>query len=107
MQEPVDLWETVKDSAGETILSKFYRDPRHLFLPFPSDGTTHITYGGGGHSMMVYNCTVHNHLFFYILFWEISTPLLRMSVPLYNEYLVLVASKLRMMSSWDNAALYK
>lgn len=35
MQEPVDLWETVKDSVtGETILSKFYRDPATYAFPF-------------------------------------------------------------------------
>lgn len=34
MQEPVDLWETVKDSAGETILSKFYRDSETYSFPF-------------------------------------------------------------------------
>lgn len=35
MQEPVDLWETIKDSAsGETILSKFYKDPATYSFPF-------------------------------------------------------------------------
>lgn len=32
MQEPVDLWESIKDDAGQTILAKFYQDPaKHAF----------------------------------------------------------------------------
>jgi deoxyadenosine/deoxycytidine kinase len=32
LREPVDIWETVKDSQNETILSKFYKNPaKHAF----------------------------------------------------------------------------
>lgn len=35
MQEPVDLWETVRDSeTGETILQKFYKDPKSYAFAF-------------------------------------------------------------------------
>lgn len=34
MQEPVDLWERVKDEKGFTILSKFYEDPSKYSFPF-------------------------------------------------------------------------
>lgn len=32
LREPVDIWETVKDKQNETILSKFYKNPKkHAF----------------------------------------------------------------------------
>ena len=32
LREPVDIWETVKDTQNETILSKFYKNPvKHAF----------------------------------------------------------------------------
>jgi len=32
LREPVDIWETVKDNQNETILSKFYKNPKkHAF----------------------------------------------------------------------------
>ena len=35
MQEPVDLWESVKeDATGESILTKFYKDPAKYAFPF-------------------------------------------------------------------------
>ena len=35
MQEPVGLWETVRDSAtGESILQKFYRNPKTYAFAF-------------------------------------------------------------------------
>jgi deoxyadenosine/deoxycytidine kinase len=35
MQEPVDLWETFRDSVtGETVLEKFYKDPKAFSLAF-------------------------------------------------------------------------
>lgn len=34
MQEPVDLWESVRDSDGESILKKFYRDPAKYAFAF-------------------------------------------------------------------------
>lgn len=34
MQEPVDLWESVKDSEGESILKKFYREPAKYAFAF-------------------------------------------------------------------------
>lgn len=29
LREPVDIWETVKDNQNETILSKFYKNPKN------------------------------------------------------------------------------
>jgi deoxycitidine kinase/deoxyguanosine kinase len=34
MQEPVDLWESVRDSDGESILKKFYREPAKYAFAF-------------------------------------------------------------------------
>jgi deoxyadenosine/deoxycytidine kinase len=35
MQEPVDVWETFRDSVtGETVLEKFYKDPKAFSLAF-------------------------------------------------------------------------
>ena len=34
MQEPVDLWESIKDADGESILKKFYRDPAKYAFAF-------------------------------------------------------------------------
>jgi len=34
MPEPVDLWQTVADSSGETILSKYYADPKKYAFSF-------------------------------------------------------------------------
>ena len=34
IQEPVDVWESIKDKEGETILSKFYRDQDKYAFPF-------------------------------------------------------------------------
>ena len=34
MQEPVDLWESVRDETGETILAKFYRDQEKYAFAF-------------------------------------------------------------------------
>jgi len=34
VQEPVDMWEHIKDKEGETILSKFYRDQDTYAFPF-------------------------------------------------------------------------
>ena len=34
MKEPVDLWETIRDADGETILSKFYESPHSYAFPF-------------------------------------------------------------------------
>jgi deoxyadenosine/deoxycytidine kinase len=34
VQEPVDMWEHIKDKEGETILSKFYRDQKTYAFPF-------------------------------------------------------------------------
>ena len=34
VQEPVDMWEHIKDKDGETILSKFYRDQETYAFPF-------------------------------------------------------------------------
>jgi deoxyadenosine/deoxycytidine kinase len=31
MPEPVDIWETVRDSSGKTILEKFYENPKYAF----------------------------------------------------------------------------
>jgi deoxyadenosine/deoxycytidine kinase len=31
MPEPVDIWETIRDSSGKTILEKFYADPKYAF----------------------------------------------------------------------------
>ena len=33
MPEPVDIWETIRDASGKTILEKFYTDPKYAF-PF-------------------------------------------------------------------------
>ena len=33
MPEPVDIWETIRDASGKTILEKFYSDPKYAF-PF-------------------------------------------------------------------------
>ena len=33
MPEPVDIWETIRDASGKTILEKFYADPKYAF-PF-------------------------------------------------------------------------
>lgn len=34
MPEPVDLWQTVADESGETMLTKFYRDPTKYAFSF-------------------------------------------------------------------------
>jgi len=34
LREPVDIWEGIKDSSGESILAKFYRDPVKYAFPF-------------------------------------------------------------------------
>lgn len=34
IREPVDLWEAIKDEHGETIISKFYRDPKQYAFAF-------------------------------------------------------------------------
>lgn len=34
MQEPVDIWTTIKDASGEHILSKFYADPAKYAFSF-------------------------------------------------------------------------
>jgi deoxyadenosine/deoxycytidine kinase len=34
LKEPVDLWQTIKDKQGETILSKFYKDPKKYAFSF-------------------------------------------------------------------------
>jgi deoxyadenosine/deoxycytidine kinase len=34
LQEPVDIWENIKDENGETILSKFYKDPAKYAFAF-------------------------------------------------------------------------
>ena len=34
VREPVDLWETFKDSNNETMLEKFYKDPNKYAFPF-------------------------------------------------------------------------
>lgn len=31
MPEPVDIWETIRDASGKTILEKFYADPKYAF----------------------------------------------------------------------------
>ena len=34
LQEPVDEWNKIKDKNGETMLAKFYKDQKKLFLSF-------------------------------------------------------------------------
>jgi len=34
VREPVDEWEQICDGSGETVLSKFYRDPAKYAFPF-------------------------------------------------------------------------
>jgi deoxyadenosine/deoxycytidine kinase len=34
LEEPVNIWETIKDASGETILSKFYADQARYAFPF-------------------------------------------------------------------------
>lgn len=34
MQEPVDVWSTIKDADGETILEKYYKNPEKYSFPF-------------------------------------------------------------------------
>lgn len=34
LREPVDLWSQIKDSSGETMLSKFYKDPSKYSFAF-------------------------------------------------------------------------
>lgn len=34
LEEPVHIWETIKDASGETILSKFYADQARYAFPF-------------------------------------------------------------------------
>ncbi len=34
MNEPVDIWETITDENGQTILSKFYEDPKKYAFMF-------------------------------------------------------------------------
>lgn len=34
LQEPVDIWDTIKDKEGNTILSKFYSDPKKYSFAF-------------------------------------------------------------------------
>ena len=34
LKEPVDLWSTIKDENNETILEKFYKDPKTYAFPF-------------------------------------------------------------------------
>lgn len=31
MPEPVDIWATIRDASGKTILEKFYADPKYAF----------------------------------------------------------------------------
>jgi deoxycitidine kinase/deoxyguanosine kinase len=34
IREPVDIWQTIQDANGETILSKFYKDPAKYAFTF-------------------------------------------------------------------------
>lgn len=34
MREPVDVWQSICDSLGESILSKFYKNPEKYAFPF-------------------------------------------------------------------------
>ena len=34
IQEPVDIWNTIKDSSGETILEKYYDDQHKYAFSF-------------------------------------------------------------------------
>ena len=34
LQEPVDIWETIKDSNGKTIIEKFYANQEKYSFPF-------------------------------------------------------------------------
>jgi len=34
MQEPVHIWDTIRDQEGETILSKYYKNPEKYSFPF-------------------------------------------------------------------------
>lgn len=34
LKEPVDIWSTIKDANGETILSKYYKDPTKYAFAF-------------------------------------------------------------------------
>ena len=34
LQEPIDIWSTIKDKNGETILEKFYKDPERYAFSF-------------------------------------------------------------------------
>lgn len=34
LREPVDIWESIKDADGESILEKFYNDPAKYAFPF-------------------------------------------------------------------------
>jgi len=34
IREPVEIWQTIKDTQGETILSKFYKDPAKYAFTF-------------------------------------------------------------------------
>ena len=36
VQEPVDLWSNIADAGGETILTKFYKDPAKYAFAFQS-----------------------------------------------------------------------
>ena len=34
VKEPVDVWSTIKDESGETMLEKFYKNPEKYAFPF-------------------------------------------------------------------------
>lgn len=34
LKEPVDIWSQIKDTSGETILAKYYKDPLKYAFPF-------------------------------------------------------------------------
>ncbi len=34
LQEPVDIWDSIKDSSGETMLEKFYKNPERYAFGF-------------------------------------------------------------------------
>ena len=37
LREPVNVWDTIKDSSGETILEKFYKDSDKYAFAFQAD----------------------------------------------------------------------
>ena len=42
LQEPVDMWNTIKDSNGETILSKFYGNQEKYAFSFQMMAYIHL-----------------------------------------------------------------